>query len=47
MIPPPPKRAMAERARAVVTEVAGSHAVYISKPREVARAIQKAAIAIG
>lgn len=47
MIPPPAQRAMAERAKAVVTEVAGSHAVYVSKPVEVAKAIQRAAIAIG
>jgi pimeloyl-ACP methyl ester carboxylesterase len=47
MIPPPAQRAMAERARSVVTEVAASHAVYVSKPREVAKAIQKAATAIG
>jgi pimeloyl-ACP methyl ester carboxylesterase len=47
MIPPPAQRAMAERAKAVVTEVAGSHAVYVSKPQEVAKAIQKAAEAIG
>jgi pimeloyl-ACP methyl ester carboxylesterase len=47
MIPPPAQRAMAERAKAVVTEVAGSHAVYVSRPLEVAKAIQKAAEAIG
>jgi pimeloyl-ACP methyl ester carboxylesterase len=47
MIPPPAQRAMAERAKAIVTEVAGSHAVYVSKPLEVAKAIQKAAEAIG
>lgn len=47
MIPPPAQRAMAERAKAVVTEVPGSHAVYISRPAEVAKAIQKAAEAIG
>jgi pimeloyl-ACP methyl ester carboxylesterase len=47
MIPPPAQRAMAERARAVVTEVGGSHSVYVSKPAEVAKAIQKAATAIG
>jgi pimeloyl-ACP methyl ester carboxylesterase len=47
MIPPPAQRAMAERAKAVVTEVPGSHAVYVSKPLEVAKAIQKAAEAIG
>lgn len=47
MIPPPAQRAMAERAKAVVTEVAGSHAVYVSQPAEVAKAILKAAEAIG
>lgn len=47
MIPPPAQRMMAERAKAVVTEVSGSHAVYVSKPAEVAKAIQKAAEAIG
>jgi hypothetical protein len=34
---------MAERAKARVTEVVGSHAVYVSKPREVAEIIEKAA----
>jgi pimeloyl-ACP methyl ester carboxylesterase len=46
MIPPPAQRAMAERAKAVVTAVAGSHAIYVSRPLEVAKAIQKAAEAI-
>src|SRR5215208_4094552 len=32
MIPPPAQRAMAERAGATVTEVAASHAVYVSRP---------------
>jgi pimeloyl-ACP methyl ester carboxylesterase len=36
MIPPPAQRKMAERAKARVTEVAGSHAVYVSKPHAVA-----------
>ena len=43
MIPPPAQRKMAERARARVSEVAGSHSVYVSKPREVAEIIEKAA----
>ncbi|MFJ2889159.1 alpha/beta fold hydrolase [Streptomyces sp. NPDC087305] len=43
MIPPPAQRAMAERAGATVTETAGSHAVYVSKPAEVAAFIAKAA----
>src|SRR5882724_4136344 len=36
MIPPPAQRAMAERAGSTVTEVAGSHAVYVSQPAAVA-----------
>ena len=43
MIPPPAQRQMAARMKAQVTEVAGSHAVYVSKPREVAEFIEKAA----
>jgi len=43
MIPPPAQRAMAGRAKAQVTEVAGSHAIYVSKPAEIARLIQQAA----
>ncbi|WP_329259288.1 alpha/beta hydrolase [Streptomyces sp. NBC_01478] len=43
MIPPPAQRVMAERAGATVTETAGSHAVYVSKPAEVAAFIAKAA----
>jgi hypothetical protein len=43
MIPPPAQRKMAERANAQVTEVAGSHSVFVSKPREVADLIEKAA----
>jgi pimeloyl-ACP methyl ester carboxylesterase len=43
MIPPPAQRAMAGRAKAQVTEVPGSHAVYVSKPADVARIIEKAA----
>jgi pimeloyl-ACP methyl ester carboxylesterase len=43
MIPPPAQRAMAERAKAQVTEVPGSHAIYVSKPAEVAEIIQRAA----
>ena len=42
MIPPPAQRAMAGRAKAQVTEVAGSHAVYVSKPAEIAELIQRA-----
>jgi len=43
MIPPPAQRAMAGRAKAQVTEVPGSHAIYVSKPAEVAEVIQEAA----
>jgi pimeloyl-ACP methyl ester carboxylesterase len=43
MIPPPAQRAMAARAGAKVTEVAGSHAVYVSRPEAVAALIEKAA----
>jgi len=43
MIPPPAQRTMAGRANARVTEVPGSHAVYVSKPAEVAAFIQQAA----
>ncbi|MDV9174736.1 alpha/beta hydrolase [Streptomyces sp. W16] len=43
MIPPPAQRVMAERAGATVAETGGSHAVYVSKPAEVAAFIEKAA----
>ena len=43
MIPPPAQRAMAERAGATVTEEAGSHAIYVSKPHVVAALIAQAA----
>lgn len=43
MIPPPAQRLMAERAGSTVTEVAGSHAVYVSKPEAVAAIIAQAA----
>src|SRR5260221_10404760 len=43
MIPPPAQRAMAGRIKAEVMEVPGSHSVYVSKPAEVARLIEKAA----
>lgn len=36
MIPPPAQRFMAQRAGATVLEVAGSHAIYVSKPGTVA-----------
>jgi pimeloyl-ACP methyl ester carboxylesterase len=43
MIPPPAQRQMAERAGAQIVETSGSHAVYVSRPDEVARLIQQAA----
>ena len=43
MIPPPAQRAMAQRAKAQVTEVPGSHAIYVSKPAEIAEFIRRAA----
>jgi pimeloyl-ACP methyl ester carboxylesterase len=46
MIPPPAQRAMARRAGSTVTEVAGSHAIYVSKPRTVAAFIDAAAKAV-
>ena len=47
MIPPPAQRFMSERAGATVTEVAGSHAIYVSKPDAVAELIEQAAVATG
>jgi pimeloyl-ACP methyl ester carboxylesterase len=44
MIPPAAQRAMAGRAGAEVTEAAGSHAIYVSKPEVVASVIKKAAV---
>jgi pimeloyl-ACP methyl ester carboxylesterase len=46
MIPPPAQRAMATRAGAKVTEVPGSHAVYVSRPQDVAALIAKAAASV-
>ncbi|MCU1586621.1 MAG: Pimeloyl-ACP methyl ester carboxylesterase [Frankiales bacterium] len=43
MIPPPAQRAMAERAGSTVTEVAGSHSIYVSQPKAVASLIKQAA----
>jgi pimeloyl-ACP methyl ester carboxylesterase len=45
MIPPPAQRAMAERTGATVTEVPGSHSVYLSQPKAVASLIAQAATA--
>jgi hypothetical protein len=46
MIPPAAQRAMSGRAGATVVEVAGSHAVYVSKPEPVADLIEQAAAAV-
>ena len=43
MIPPAAQRMMAGRAGSTVTETAGSHAVYVSKPEAVAALIEQAA----
>lgn len=43
MIPPPAQHAMAARAGAIVSETPASHAVYLSRPKEVAALIVKAA----
>ncbi|CAN7731134.1 alpha/beta hydrolase [Variovorax sp. LjRoot290] len=43
MIPPPAQRQMSQRAGSSVTEVPGSHAVYVSRPKAVAEIIEKAA----
>jgi pimeloyl-ACP methyl ester carboxylesterase len=45
MIPPDAQRAMAKRAAAKVTEVGGSHAIYVSNPEAVADLIKQAALA--
>jgi pimeloyl-ACP methyl ester carboxylesterase len=43
MIPPPAQRAMSERAGSTVTEVPGSHAIYVSQPAAVTALIEQAA----
>ena len=45
MIPPAAQRLMAKRAGSTVTEVPGSHAVYVSNPQAVADVIEQAAAA--
>jgi hypothetical protein len=47
MIPPAAQRSMAQRAGSAVMEVPGSHAVYISRPKDVAMLIERAAKEIG
>src|SRR5712672_2811139 len=42
MIPPPAQRSMAQRAESKVVETAGSHSVYVSKPKVVAALIAQA-----
>jgi pimeloyl-ACP methyl ester carboxylesterase len=44
MIPPPAQRQMAQRAGSQVVEVAGSNAIYVSRPSEVAQLIEQAAL---
>src|SRR5258705_8251275 len=46
MIPPPAQRFMSKRAGATVSEVAGSHAIYVSQPDAVAALIEMAATEI-
>src|SRR6267143_3032475 len=46
MIPPPAQQFMSKRAGSTVVEVKGSHAVYVSKPEEVAALIRKAAAGV-
>lgn len=43
MIPPPLQAMMAKRANATTVETAGSHAVYVSNPKVVAKTIEQAA----
>jgi pimeloyl-ACP methyl ester carboxylesterase len=45
MIPPPAQQMMAKRASATVVEVPGSHAIYVSQPKAVAKLIERAALA--
>lgn len=46
MIPPPAQRLMSKRAGSTVVEIAGSHAVYVSRPNAVAALIDEAARAV-
>jgi len=46
MIPPAVQRTMAERSGAQISEVSGSHAVYVSQPKAVAKLIEQAAEAV-
>jgi pimeloyl-ACP methyl ester carboxylesterase len=44
MIPPPAQQFMSKRAGSTTVEVKGSHAVYVSKPADVAALIERAAL---
>src|SRR4249920_458384 len=46
MIPPPAQRFMSKRAGATVVEVKGSHAIYVSQPKAVAKLIEDAAMQV-
>ena len=46
MISPPAQRQMSKRAGSVVSEVSGSHAIYVSQPQAVASLIEKAAASL-
>jgi pimeloyl-ACP methyl ester carboxylesterase len=46
MIPPEAQRAMSKRAGATVSEVEGSHAVYVSNPEAVATLIKTAVLGL-
>jgi hypothetical protein len=43
MIPPDAQRTMSKRTGSTVVEVKGSHAIYVSRPQDVAALIEKAA----
>jgi pimeloyl-ACP methyl ester carboxylesterase len=43
MIPPPVQRTMAKRAGATIIEAPGSHSIYVSQPKTVAKIIEQAA----
>jgi pimeloyl-ACP methyl ester carboxylesterase len=46
MIPPPAQQFMSKRAGATVVEVKGSHSVYVSQPKAVAKLIEEAAMQV-
>ena len=45
MIPPAAQRSMSARTGSTVTEVAGSHSIYVSQPGAVAALVTQAATA--